>query len=65
MLFNSDIGLLKVLDIYIIAIPPIIMTIPAIKYKNLFDIRTLSWIYDIGILIYALYPLSNFPDNNI
>ena len=65
ILFNSEIGLLNVLEIYIIAIPPTIITIPAIKYRNLLDILTLSCIEDIGILIYTPYPLSNFPDSNI
>jgi len=56
ILFNSEIGLLNVLEIYIIAIPPTIITIPAIKYRNLLDILTLSCIEDIGILIYTPYP---------
>ena len=48
-----------------IAIPPTTITTPAIKYKNLFEILTLSCIEEIGILIYVPYPLSSFPDNSI
>ena len=61
----SEIGLLNCFDIYIITIPPTIITIHAIKYKNLLDIWTLSVIDDIGSLIYTTNPLSNVPFNNI
>ena len=35
---DNEIGLLNCFDIYIITIPPTIITIHAIKYKNLLDI---------------------------
>ena len=50
ILVISEIGLLKLFDIYIIAIPPTTITIVAIVYKKRFDIRTLSFIEDNGKL---------------
>ena len=52
MSFNSSIGSVNFLETTSIIIPPIRIVKPAIKYKKLFEIRTLSSIAVTGILKY-------------
>ena len=63
--FNSNIGSVNFLVTYDTITAAINIAKPAIKYKKLLDIFTLSWIEFIGILIYNKYPLSSVAASKI
>jgi len=62
--FSSVIGSANFLDTKDTITAAIKIANPAIKYKKLFEILTLSWIDVIGILAYSKYPLSNIAESN-
>ena len=63
--FNCKIGFVNLRDITDAAKADINIVITPIVTKVVFEILTLSSIGAIGILIYRLYPLSNFPYSKI